>query len=98
MIIVRSIGKSLPEKKVLNNDLPKELDTNDEWIRSHTGIGSRYLCKKDEVCSSLALGACSEALKKAGVSAEEIDLIICTTTTPDYNNFPSTLTSPVDLL
>lgn len=90
MIIVRSIGKSLPEKKVLNNDLPKELDTNDEWIRSHTGIGSRYLCNKDEVCSSLALGACSEALKKAGVSAEEIDLIICTTTTPDYNNFPST--------
>lgn len=90
MIIIRSIGKALPAKKVYNNDLPKELDTNDEWIRSHTGIKSRYLCSKDELCSSLGERVCKDVLKDAGVGAEEVDLIICSTTSPDYAGFPST--------
>lgn len=89
-IVVRSIGKALPEKRVLNEDLPKELETSDEWIRSHTGIGSRYICGDDETCSSMGVEACSEALKNSGVNPEEVKLLICSTTSPDYAGFPST--------
>lgn len=88
-VIIRSTGKSLPEKRVMNAELPKELDTNDEWIVSHTGIRSRYIAKEEETCASLGSEACRKALEAAGVKAEEVSLIICATATSDYKGFPS---------
>lgn len=89
-IVIRSIGKSLPKKRVSNNDLPKELNTSDEWIRSHTGIGSRYICGENETVVTMGVEACKIALENTGVNPEEIKLLICSTTTPEYVGFPST--------
>ena len=89
-IIVKSTGKALPKRCVTNDGLPKELDTSDEWIFSHTGIHSRYIAGEGETCGSLGTNACLVTLKAAGVSAAEVGLIICATATPVYNGFPST--------
>jgi 3-oxoacyl-[acyl-carrier-protein] synthase-3 len=88
-IIIKSTGKSLPKRKVMNDELPKELDTNDEWIVSHTGIRSRYIAGEGESCTSLGTEACRFALKAGDIAPDEIDLIICATATPDYSGFPS---------
>lgn len=80
-------GAYLPEKVVDNNDLSKVMDTNDEWIRQRTGIGERRVAI-DEDCSSLAVKASNAALKSANINAEDIDLIIVATCTPD-NYCPS---------
>jgi len=88
-IIIKSTGKSLPKRKVMNNELPKDLDTNDEWIVSHTGIRSRYIAGDGESCTLFGTEACRFALKAGEVAADEIDLIICATATPDYSGFPS---------
>lgn len=90
MIVIRSFGKALPKKRVCNEELPAELETSDEWIRSHTGIGSRYIAGKDETCVSMGIAACSQAIKNTSVKPEEIQLFICSTTTPVYEGFPST--------
>lgn len=89
-VVIRSFGKALPERKVLNKDLPEHLETSDEWIRSHTGIGSRYIANENETCKVLGIKACKEALTEANVNPSEINLFICSTTTPEYSGFPST--------
>ena len=83
-------GSYLPPKVVSNDDLSKTLDTNDEWIYSHTGIRSRHIADEDDCTSSMAAKAGKLALEAAGVSPEEIGLIIVATSTPDYATFPST--------
>ena len=88
-VIVKSTGKALPKRKVTNSELPKELDTNDEWIVSHTGIRSRYIASEGETCAGLGAEACQSALKAAGIGASDVDLVICATATPDYSGFPS---------
>jgi 3-oxoacyl-[acyl-carrier-protein] synthase-3 len=88
-IIFRAAGKALPAQRCTNDDLSKKIDTTDEWIRSHTGIGARYLASEEETSSYLGTKACKQALEKAGVAASEVDLIICSTATTDYNGFPS---------
>lgn len=82
-------GSSLPEKIVTNFDLAKIVDTNDEWIQSRTGIKERRMATSSEQTSDFAAQASREALKMAGVKAEDIDLIIVATITPDMP-FPST--------
>jgi 3-oxoacyl-[acyl-carrier-protein] synthase III len=82
-------GSYLPEKILTNQDLERMVDTSDEWIRTRTGIAQRHIAADDEMASDLALKASREAIKAAGVGAEEIDLIIVATTTPDVI-FPST--------
>ena len=87
-------GKALPEKKVLNDELPQELGTSDEWIRSHTGIGGRYICGEDENSATLGTKAALQALLNAqangsNVKAEDIDLIVCSTATAVHWSFPS---------
>lgn len=89
-VIIRSIGKALPQKRVSNDDLPKELETSDEWIRSHTGIGARYIVGENENVVSLGVKACLETLKETDVKVEDINLLICSTTTSAYAGFPST--------
>lgn len=89
-VIIRAIGAGLPERRVANVDLAKSLDTSDEWIRSHTGIGWRHLAADGQTTSDLGVAAAREALAKAGVDAKDIDLIVVATTSPDYFGCPST--------
>ncbi len=81
-------GKYLPENIVTNFDLEKMVDTSDEWIKTRTGISERRFLEKDKATSDMATEAAKIALKDAGVSPEDIDLIIVTTVTPDMA-FPS---------
>jgi len=83
------IGNFLPEKVLTNKDLEKIVDTSDEWIVDRTGIKERRIVEQGEATSDLAARAAEEALKDAGVSPDEIDLIIVATATPDML-FPST--------
>ena len=77
-------GRCLPERIVTNDELSQVLDTSDEWIRQRTGIGQRHRVGDDDSTCSLAVGAGRQALERAGVAAEDIDLLICATVTPDY--------------
>jgi len=79
----------LPEKTGTNDDLSKTIYTNDQWIRERTGIGQRHIAADGELTSDLAANAAKKALADANISAEDIDLIMVATTTPD-KTFPST--------
>lgn len=85
-----SVGSYVPAKRVSNEELSKTVDTSDEWIKSHTGIGNRHLASEEETCSYMATEAARDALKKAGLSKEDVDFIIVATITPDYKDFPAT--------
>ncbi|MFL6559819.1 MAG: beta-ketoacyl-ACP synthase III [Bacillus sp. (in: firmicutes)] len=82
------IGRYLPEKIVTNKDLEKIMDTSDEWIRTMTGIEERRIAADDVNSSDMAFEAAKQAIKDAGITAEEIDLILVATVTPD-TPFPS---------
>ena len=82
-------GSYLPAKVVTNYDLEKMVDTTHDWIFSRSGIVERHVAAEGEMSSDLALQASSRAIEAAGISANEIDLIIVATTTPDHI-FPST--------
>ncbi|SHI81453.1 3-oxoacyl-[acyl-carrier-protein] synthase III [Geosporobacter subterraneus DSM 17957] len=86
---ILGIGSCLPEKEVTNFDLEKMVDTTNEWIIERTGIKARRVADENIATSDLATEAAIRALKDANVSAEEIDLIIVATITPDMA-FPST--------
>ena len=79
---VKGTGSALPARVVTNDDLSQFLDTDDEWISTRTGIKSRPVCTT-ETLSDLAEAAARAALGNAGVSAEELDLIVCTTVSGD---------------
>ena len=87
--VVIGCGSYLPKKVVTNSDLEKTLDTSNEWIIERTGIKQRHIVGDNESTSDMAAAAAQEAIKNSGIKAEEIDLIIVATTTPD-NIFPST--------
>jgi len=82
------IGRYLPEKIVTNHDLEKILDTSDEWIRTRTGIEERRIAADDVYTSDMAFAAAQKAIHDAGITADEIDLILVATVTPDLP-FPS---------
>ncbi|MFZ7944581.1 beta-ketoacyl-ACP synthase III [Neobacillus sp. 19] len=82
------MGRYLPEKIVTNHDLEKVMDTSDEWIRTRTGIEERRIAADDVNTSDMAFAAAQEAIQAAGITAEEIDLILVATVTPD-SPFPS---------
>jgi 3-oxoacyl-[acyl-carrier-protein] synthase-3 len=98
-------GRALPPNRVSNNDLSAQIDTDDAWIRSHTGIGFRHIADEKTACSDLAVEAAKNALamaagytgneqderdRSAASFAESIDLIILATATPDHYCCPST--------
>ena len=84
------VGSYLPGDPVSNDDLVKRgVDTNDDWIVTRTGIKTRHLADEGRTSSDLGLEASRRALSAAGVDAEELDLIIVATSTPDFI-FPST--------
>ena len=86
---IAGTGSYLPEKVLTNQDLEKMMDTTDEWIRDRTGIKRRHIAADGETTSDLALAATHNALEMAGIGAEDIDLIVVGTTTPD-KVFPGT--------
>ena len=87
---IAGTGSYLPGEPVSNDDLVKRgIDTSDEWIVSRSGIRSRHLAAADTGASDLARVAAERAIEAAGCEAEDIDLIIVATSTPDYI-FPST--------
>lgn len=87
--VVMGCGSYLPKNVVTNDDLTKIVDTSDEWIRQRTGIEQRHMAENGEFTSDLGYNAAVKALEHAGMDAQDIDLIICATATPD-NTFPAT--------
>jgi len=86
---IAGTGSYLPEKVVTNEDLEKRIDTSDEWIRERTGIKRRHVAADGESTSDMALIAAQRAMDAAGVTADDLDLILVATTTPD-KVFPAT--------
>lgn len=82
-------GKYVPSKVLTNHDLEKMVDTNDEWIRTRTGIVERRIADDSQATSDLAVEAAKIAISNAGLKAEDIDMLICATITPDMV-FPAT--------
>ncbi|MBU5613092.1 beta-ketoacyl-ACP synthase III [Geomonas azotofigens] len=86
---ITGTGSAVPEKVLTNFDLEKMVDTTDEWIVTRTGIRERRIAAEGEYTSTFATAAAERALAAAGVTAEEIDLIVVGTLTPDFP-FPAT--------
>jgi 3-oxoacyl-[acyl-carrier-protein] synthase III len=86
---ITGTGSALPDKILTNADLEQMVDTNDEWITTRTGIKQRRIAVEGEYTSTFSIAASRRALEMSGVNAEEIDLIILGTVTPDFP-FPST--------
>ncbi len=87
-IAITGVGAYLPEKVLTNHDLEKMVDTTDEWIVTRTGIRERRIAGEDEKTSVLAARSAQAALDDADLKAEDVDLIIVATISPD-SNFPS---------
>ncbi len=77
-------GKYVPEKVLTNDDLARMVDTSDEWITAHTGIKRRHIRSSHETASSMAVNASRPALEKAGITPQDLDLIIVANNSPDY--------------
>jgi 3-oxoacyl-[acyl-carrier-protein] synthase-3 len=82
-VTIAGTGSYLPEKILTNDDLAKIVDTSDEWITSRTGIKERRIAADDEFTSDMATKAAEHAMDQAGITAEEVELIIVATITPD---------------
>lgn len=89
--VIAGTGSALPQRRVSNEELAQEVDTSDEWIVARTGIRFRHLAGPDETTGTLAHDAAKAALENAGISADQIGLLIVATATPD-NTFPATAT------
>ncbi|NTS66118.1 ketoacyl-ACP synthase III [Sphingomonas sp. HHU CXW] len=99
--MIRSVllgtGSALPARRVSNAELAEQVDTSDEWIVERTGIRFRHIAALDETTGTLAYDAAKAALAAAGLAAQDIDLIVLATATPDQT-FPSTATKVQALL
>jgi 3-oxoacyl-[acyl-carrier-protein] synthase III len=87
--IIAGTGSYVPEGRITNDDLSQLVDTSDEWITQRTGIKERRVAAKDETTASMGSIAARRALEAAGITAQELDLIVCATITPEMQ-FPST--------
>jgi 3-oxoacyl-[acyl-carrier-protein] synthase-3 len=87
--VVLGCGAYLPERILTNAELAAKVDTSDEWIVQRTGIRERHIAAEGEFTSHLAIKAAEAALADAGIDAQQIDLIVLATSTPD-NTFPAT--------
>jgi len=85
---IAGIGSCLPDRILSNDDLAAMVDTSDSWIRERTGIRQRHIAPEGVTTADLAEQACRRALDDAGLTADDVDLIVVATTTPDFT-FPS---------
>lgn len=90
--VIRGTGGYLPERVMTNADMSKIVETSDEWIQERTGIKQRHIAADGQLTSDLAFEAAKSALRNAGIPAEQVDLIVLATTTPD-KTFPATATT-----
>lgn len=88
-VSIVATGSYVPERVLSNADLEKMVDTSDEWILARTGIRERRIAAEGEATSHMATEAAKRAMEQAGVSAEDLDLIVVATVTPD-TSFPAT--------
>lgn len=88
-VYIRGLGVYTPERRLTNEELAKQVDTTDEWIRTRSGIGERRIAADGENPSDMGVKAAEIAIARAGLVREDIDLVICATMTPDMP-FPST--------
>ena len=88
-IRIRGTGRYLPEKILTNADFEKMVDTSDEWITTRTGIKERHIAEAHTTTSDMAANAARAALENANMDANELDLILIATVTPDHP-FPNT--------
>jgi 3-oxoacyl-[acyl-carrier-protein] synthase-3 len=86
---ITGVGMAVPERVLTNADLEKMVDTTDEWIRTRTGIQERHISEPGEASSDYAIKAARKAMEMAGVTPDQVDLIVIGTVTPD-TTFPST--------
>ncbi|HEU0303456.1 MAG TPA: beta-ketoacyl-ACP synthase III [Gaiellaceae bacterium] len=96
-VSITGLGSAVPARVVTNDELAKMVDTSDEWIVARTGIRERRVATQDEALSDFCLPAARDALERAGVRAEELDLVIVATVTPDMS-FPATAAIVADEL
>lgn len=89
--VLLGTGSALPARTVSNHELAQTVDTSDEWIVERTGIRNRHIAGEGETTATLAADACRAALDAAGIAAQDVDLIILATATPDQT-FPATAT------
>jgi 3-oxoacyl-[acyl-carrier-protein] synthase-3 len=89
--VVRGVGACLPERIVTNDELAVRVETSDDWITQRTGIRQRHIAAESETTSTLGTRAAVRALSRAGLTPEDIDLVIVATSTPDYT-FPAAAT------
>ena len=89
--VITGTGSALPMRRVSNEELAQTVDTTDDWIVERTGIRFRYIAGPDETTGTLAADAARAALSAAGKAADEVDLIVLATATPDQT-FPATAT------
>lgn len=87
--VITGCAGHLPERVITNAEMADLVDTSDEWITARTGIRQRHVAADGETTSDLAVAAAEKAMAAAGVGAEDIDLIVVATATPDYT-FPAT--------
>lgn len=87
--VIAGTGSCIPEKTLTNDDLAKMVDTNDEWIMTRTGIKVRHIAADNQTTADLAAEAARKAISAAKISAEDVELIITATITPEMV-FPST--------
>jgi 3-oxoacyl-[acyl-carrier-protein] synthase III len=88
---ITGVGSALPKRIMTNDDISKVVDTSHEWIVERTGIHARHIAGEGETTRTLAVDAAKRAMAAAGISADDIDLIVLATSTPD-NTFPATAT------
>ena len=86
---ITALGTHVPERLLTNADLEKLVDTSDEWIRTRTGIRQRHVVEPGTPTSAIAAKAANDALRRRGIGADELDLIVVATVTPDML-FPAT--------
>ncbi|NSW55045.1 MAG: ketoacyl-ACP synthase III [Armatimonadetes bacterium] len=94
---IKGLGAYVPERVLTNQDLCDIVDTSDEWIVEHTGIRERRILADDQASSDLAFEAARKALENAGISVDDLDMIIVATITPDMP-FPATASIVQDML
>tara|TARA_B100000953_G_scaffold4981_1_gene4434 strand:+ start:3162 stop:4124 length:963 start_codon:yes stop_codon:yes gene_type:complete len=95
--VIAGTGSALPRTRVSNAELAQRVDTSDEWITERTGIKFRHIAEADETTATLGADAARKALEAAGIEANDIDLIVLATATPD-NTFPASATKIQKLL